>query len=390
MAATDRKAREPWVLVAGDFAHTGGMDRANATLADYLCASGRQVHLVGFRIDSDLAARPQARPHLAKQIAGSDLLSAGQLSRLGQRVAQVVLARYPDARVLVNGTNCDLPDINWIHCVHHAWARNVKNAPFWYKAKSALSHWIDCEREGRILPRARTLIANSERTRRDLIERVGVDPSRVHTIYLGTNEDWRTITPERRAIVRKRYRITPERPLVIFVGAMGYDEHKGFDTLWEAWKEMCIDPEWDAELLAAGSGRALPMWRKAIVKAGLERRVRLLGFIDNVPDLLAAADLLVSPVRYESYGLNVQEALTCGVPAIVTVSAGVAERYPPELTELLLVDPEDPVELAARLRRWYARREQFKRLTERLAVRLRQYSWRDMAERIVSLAENSK
>ena len=262
----------------------------------------------------------------------------------------------------------------------------MRHAPLWYKAKASLAHWGDCRDERRILPRARILIANSERTRRDLIERIGVEARRVHTIYLGANDDWKTITTERRMRIRAQYGIRPERPLVIFVGAMGYDEHKGYDTLWAAWKALCADPGWDGELIAAGGGRALPTWRKAVAAAGLERRVRLIGFVDNVPNLLAAADLLVSPVRYESYGLNVQEALACGVPAIVSAAAGVAERYPAEMNELLLRDPEDARELVTRIRNWRRRIEEFKRLTAPVTERLRAYSWDDMAARIAGLA----
>jgi glycosyltransferase involved in cell wall biosynthesis len=380
----------PWVLVAGDFVRTGGMDRANAALAEYLCASGRDVHLVSFRIDPELAANPRVTPYLVRRTMGSHLLNAWRLDRRGREVARAITARDPGTRVLVNGTNCAWPDLNWIHFVHHSWAGHTSDAPLWYKAKTAAGYWKDCRDERLILPRARMLIANSERTRRDLIERVGIDAARIHTIYLGTNDDWKPITPERRNRVRAQYGIASERPLIIFVGAMGYDERKGFDTLWAAWKALCADPAWDGDLIAAGGGRALPKWRKAVGDAGLERRAKLIGFVENVPDLLAAADLLVSPVRYESYGLNVQEALVCSVPAIVSASAGVAERYPAELDELLLRNPEDAGELVARIRNWRARIEEFKRLTGPLAERLRGYTWEDTAARIVGLAEETR
>lgn len=379
-----------WVLVAGDFVRTGGMDRANASLAEHLCATGHEVHLVSFRVDAELAANPRVTPYLVERTIGSHVLNAWRLDRRGREVARKITASYPGTRVLVNGANCDWPDLNWIHYVHHEWPLNVRDAPLWYKAKASMAHRRDCRDERRILPRARVLIANSERTRRDLIERIGVMANRVHTIYLGTNCDWKTITRERRAMVRSRYGIEPERPLLVFVGAMGYDERKGFSTLWAAWKALCDDPVWDGNLVAAGGGRALAAWQRTITAAGLERRTKLIGFTENVPDLLAAADLLVSPVRYESYGLNVQEALVCGVPAIVSASAGVAERYPPELRELLLVNPEDAGELVARIHNWRGRIEEFKRLTEPLAKRLREYTWRDMASRIVALAEETK
>src|SRR5437667_7458649 len=102
-------------------------------------------------------------------------------------------------------------------------------------------------------------------------------------------------------------------------------------------------------------------------KSNFRNRVRFLVFTEEVHELLVAADLLVSPVRYESYGLNVQEAICCGVPAIVTASAGVAERYSADLRELLLPDPENANDLAMRLLRWRSSIEAFRRQTEPMA-----------------------
>ena len=113
----------------------------------------------------------------------------------------------------------------------------------------------------------------------------------------------------------------------------------------------------------------------------------MLGFTDRIPDLLAAVDLLVSPVRYESYGLNVAEAICCGVPAIVTKDAGVAERYPAELNDLLIDDPADVDGLAAKILQW---RETIGYWNERIALfsqTLRKHTLKVMAEEIVALAE---
>ncbi|HEY6395781.1 MAG TPA: glycosyltransferase family 4 protein, partial [Candidatus Binataceae bacterium] len=106
-------------------------------------------------------------------------------------------------------------------------------------------------------------------------------------------------------------------------------------------------------------------------------------------EVLAASDLLVSPVRYEGYGLNVHEALCRGVPAMVSASAGVAERYPSELGELLLPDPEDAGDLAKRILSWRTDICGWKLRVVPLANSLRQRTWEDMAHEIVAIAENS-
>ena len=54
-----------------------------------------------------------------------------------------------------------------------------------------------------------------------------------------------------------------------------------------------------------------------------------------MPTVFAACDLLIHPARYEAYGLAVHEALCRGLPALVSATAGVAERYPEDLGQLL-------------------------------------------------------
>jgi glycosyltransferase involved in cell wall biosynthesis len=101
---------------------------------------------------------------------------------------------------------------------------------------------------------------------------------------------------------------------------------------------------------------------------------------------LAACDLLVSPTRYEAYGLNVQEALCCGLPALVSASAGVAERYPAELRGLLVPDPDDAAELAARLRAWRAWRAAYRAQVAPFGQALRARTWGQCAADVIDWA----
>jgi glycosyltransferase involved in cell wall biosynthesis len=139
--------------------------------------------------------------------------------------------------------------------------------------------------------------------------------------------------------------------------------------------------------VAAGEGSRLAWWQARFAREGLGSRARLLGFTRRVFDLLAAADLLVSPVRYEAYGLNVQEAICRGVPAVVSANAGAAEQYTPDLAPLILPDPDDADDLARRLLVWRADPDGWRRRFLPVSEALRSYTWADMAARIVGLAE---
>jgi glycosyltransferase involved in cell wall biosynthesis len=130
--------------------------------------------------------------------------------------------------------------------------------------------------------------------------------------------------------------------------------------------------------VVVGAGPALEGWRHAA--AALGDSVEFLGFRADVPEVLRACDALLSPTRYEAYGLNVHEALCCGLPALVSRSAGVAERYPTELDDLLIPDPDDATDLAARLRRWRERNGHLSAVLAGFSARLRSWTWDHMAE----------
>lgn len=376
----------PWLLVSGDFTPLGGMDRANHALAAYLAGQGGEVHLVAHRAWPDLEAMPGLVVHRVRRPLGSHLLGQSLLDRAGRRWARRLAAR--GARVVVNGGNCRWGDINWVHYVHAAWSPRPGPGGALRRIKGGLAARRFRRDERAVVGRARLVVANSERTRRDVIEGLGVRPERVHTVYYGADaERFRPPTPEERASARAAlgWGEADDRPAVAFVGALG-DARKGFDTLYDAWRLLARDPGWDARLVVLGAGGTLPAWRARAEAEGLGESIRFLGFRDDVPRVLAACDLLVSPTRYEAYGLNVQEALCCGLPAIVSASAGVAERYPGPLRGLLLPDPDDAADLARRVAAWRAAPDPLREAVAALGGELRSRGWDRCGAEIAALA----
>jgi glycosyltransferase involved in cell wall biosynthesis len=379
-------SERPWLLVAGGFHRNGGMDRLNWALANYMADRGRSVHLVCYSLDPELENKVTSIKSVPRP-AGSFMLGELLLAREGRRKAGLLRHESSGARVVVNGGNCDWPDINWVHCVHQAWKRSDQPLRASLGVRNKFSRWLFCRRERTVLRKARVLIANSQRTCKDLVNLLKIDPERIHVVYPSADTDFSLTTAGHREAALAWLARNERRPLVAFVGALGDDSNKGFDVLFSAWVKLCVRSDWDADLVVAGGGRALESWRHRIAGARLERRITMLGFTDRVPDVLAAADLLVSPVRYESYGLNVHEAICTGIPAMVTRTAGVAERYPTALGDLLLNYPNDADDLAARIFRWRAAIPYWKEKVAPLARELGRHTLTNMAGHIVAIAD---
>lgn len=375
-----------YLLVTGDFVKTGGMDRANFALADYLARQGVDLHLVAHRVAPELVSQKNVTFHQVPKVANSYLLASPLLNWAGRFQAQHITA--VGGRVLVNGGNCQWPDVNWVHYVHAAY-QPENQAGRLRQFKDSVSRRLFLSTERQTLRSAQLIIVNSERTKRDLVEKLAIPEQRIHRVYYGIEPHiFYPATPQERTELRQRLSWSPEKPIVMFIGALG-DRRKGFDTLFAAWQQLCTYSDWDADLVTVGVGAELPLWQKRAEAAGISSRIHFLGFRSDVPDLLRAADCLVAPTRYEAYGLGVQEALCCGLPALVSATAGVAERYPSHLSDLLLPDPEDASDLAARLRQWRGSTDQYRKLISSLSHELRNYTWDKMAATILDKIEVS-
>ena len=62
-----------------------------------------------------------------------------------------------------------------------------------------------------------------------------------------------------------------------------------------------------------------------IAELKLNKRIQLLGWLDDVRELLGSLDLFVSPSRAEPFGLVIVEAMASGVPVVATMSEGRAK-----------------------------------------------------------------
>jgi glycosyltransferase involved in cell wall biosynthesis len=80
-------------------------------------------------------------------------------------------------------------------------------------------------------------------------------------------------------------------------------------------------------LTLIGGGEMLPDLRRQAQELGLEDRVRFEGVLspDKIPARLARADLLVLPSRGEGWGIVVNEALSVGVPVILSDRCGAVD-----------------------------------------------------------------
>jgi glycosyltransferase involved in cell wall biosynthesis len=126
-----------------------------------------------------------------------------------------------------------------------------------------------------------------------------------------------------------------------------YTEQKDHRTLLDAIPAI-LASEPQARFVWVGTGPLQDSLMDAVRRRGLDRYVLFLGQRDDVPELMAAADIFALPSRFEGLPLVVLEAMAAGLPVVATGVGGTEEAVRHRMTGLL-VEPGRPAELSAAL-----------------------------------------
>ena len=218
--------------------------------------------------------------------------------------------------------------------------------------------------------RAHRVIADSQSTRADIVELVGVPAERIDVVPLGLGAVRRTAAAPEQAL-RERFALTPGRPVLLSLSAKR--PHKNLAVLIDALAR--IAPERRPMLVLAG----YPTWHERELReradaAGVAADVRFPGWLaqEDVEGLWGIAAAFVFPSLYEGFGLPVLEAMARGVP----VACADASSLPEVAGEAaLLFDPHDVAAVAGALERLLGDPALAARLREAGLRRARGFTW---------------
>jgi glycosyltransferase involved in cell wall biosynthesis len=146
---------------------------------------------------------------------------------------------------------------------------------------------------------------------------------------------------------------TPDEAIVIVL-ASRCDPAKGHAALVDALGRLRDVPNWICWQIGGAQrpadGAYVRGLRQIAARAGIADRVRFAGERDDVPRLLAAADIHCQPnARPDAFGIAFIEALAAGLPVVTTAMGGATEIVDDSCG--VLVAPGDSDALTAALRR---------------------------------------
>jgi len=191
-----------------------------------------------------------------------------------------------------------------------------------------------------LLPFASRIVAVGEQVGAELTP---LFPGKVETIVNAVPE-LSAVSASRRAELRRELGIDSSALLLLAVGRL--TAQKAFDDLLQAL--ALLRPAFPQVLLwVAGEGELRPALEAQTEALGLNSTVRWLGIRRDIPDLLAAADVYVSASRWEGLSVALLEAMSAGLPPVVTAVGDAPRVVQPGCG--LLTPPSDPQALAQTL-----------------------------------------
>ncbi|MBS3733553.1 MAG: glycosyltransferase [Phycisphaerae bacterium] len=245
-------------------------------------------------------------------------------------------------------------------------------------ARVCWCHSVPSPQAGRFVPRLRRAqqsgrleaIVLLSRSQRDVLIAGGV--RRRGTVVIPNGVDLSAARTPRGITLR----LPPDKTIVVQVANVMRD--KDFPTLLDAVGRLARTRD-DFHLVLVGRGTDSPAMAREVRRAGLEPIATLAGCRDDVPGILAAADVFVLATRSEVFNRSALEAMAAGLPLVVSDVPGFSEVFTDE-REGLKVAPQRPAALFEALDTLLGDAALRDRMSRAARLRARNFSRERMAE----------
>lgn len=172
----------------------------------------------------------------------------------------------------------------------------------------------DLERTG--MEHADAVVAVSNLTRNIVINRYGIDKSRVFTVHNAVDFSGREEKEEHKKVVKEK--------VITFLGRITFQ--KGPEYFIEAANKV-LKAYPNVRFVMAGSGDMMNQMVRRVAKLRIGTRFTFTGFLtgDDVNNMYSQSDVYVMPSVSEPFGISPLEAMRMGVPVIISKQSGVSE-----------------------------------------------------------------
>ena len=230
--------------------------------------------------------------------------------------------------------------------------------------------------ESRGIREADRVVCVSALTRNLVVSRYGASADRCRVIYNGVELSEDSPAPSE---IRRDDRI------VLYFGRITYQ--KGPEFFMAAAKKV-LEHTSNVKFVVAGSGDQAERMIRMAAELGIGDRVLFTGFLRgrDISRVFALADLYVMPSRSEPFGIAPLEAMSHGVPVLISKTSGVSEV----LTHALKVDFWDIEDMASKIVAVLKYPPLSQHLKEHGRFEVRRITWEGAAQKCIQEYERIK
>ncbi|HSX09026.1 MAG TPA: glycosyltransferase [Candidatus Saccharimonadales bacterium] len=221
------------------------------------------------------------------------------------------------------------------------------------------------------------------------------DPEKIAVLTPGVNLD--LFKPSDKVAAKKTVGANPDNKMILFVGRI--EPLKGIDVLLYALKIIKgIDPKLNICVWIVGGdiSNDAEEWPPELKKLSeirevldIHNSVKFVGRKDpeELPHYYNAADVMVMPSHYESFGITAVEAMACGVPVITTDVTGVSRLIDKKHANLI-TSANNPIGLAKRVTALLCNDEEYKKVSKSVEQNVQDLSWDNAADHFTALCSS--
>jgi glycosyltransferase involved in cell wall biosynthesis len=232
------------------------------------------------------------------------------------------------------------------------------------------------------LRRAQHLIADSENTRRDLVNILAIPDYRIRVIYPGIDTKFRPYGQSDKNMAGAALGLTGcETKRVLVTGSQFYKNH---GIALRALARLRTMYEKPLQLLKLGP--PTPEFKAAVRNCGLEDITHYLVGVsdDHMPALYNSVDILLFPSLYEGFGWPPLEAMACGTPVVASNAASLPEAIG---DAGLMCSPQDYGGLAQAMHTLLTDNDFRLAVIERGLIQASRFSWEKVAQQTLAVYE---